>query len=152
MQIKVRLDKTSQAKLAAFRGKTEQILPALRRASEASALLIEGAAKRLTPVDTGRLRASIATSLGVGALAGGAIVQTNVNYAIYVHEGTKPHFPPLKALEGWAKRHNTTPFQVARGIARKGIKKRPFMRQAVEQEQGKIGKIFSRELDNTLKV
>ena len=51
------------------------------------ALRVERYSKQLTPVDTGRLRASIATSWLVGQI--GAIVQPNVNYAIFVHEGTR---------------------------------------------------------------
>jgi HK97 gp10 family phage protein len=73
-----------------------------------SAFEIERAAKILSPVDTGRLRASIATSLGVMNRGITSIVSTNVFYAIYVHEGTKR------------------------------MRKRPFMRQAAESSIGKI--------------
>ncbi len=48
---------------------------------------VERFAKQVTPVRTGRLRASIGTSNLMSGL--GAIVQTNINYAIFVHEGTK---------------------------------------------------------------
>jgi HK97 gp10 family phage protein len=50
---------------------------------------IETAAKARCPVDTGRLRSSInwRMSLDGGTLA--AIIGTNVEYAIYVHEGTR---------------------------------------------------------------
>jgi len=51
------------------------------------AFRIERNAKQLTPVDTGRLRASIATSMYIGSL--GAKVSTYVDYAVYVHEGTR---------------------------------------------------------------
>jgi phage gpG-like protein len=62
------------------------VIPFMRRAAEFAAFSVEREAKILTPVDTGRLRASIATSLGiVGGI--GAIVQTNVNYASIVHQG-----------------------------------------------------------------
>jgi HK97 gp10 family phage protein len=51
------------------------------------AFSVERYAKQLTPVDSGRLRASIHTS--PGALGLDAIVSTRTNYAFYVHEGTK---------------------------------------------------------------
>lgn len=51
-----------------------------------SAFQTEGAAKRLTPVDTGRLRRSISTKIENGGLK--AIVSTNVEYAMAVEYGT----------------------------------------------------------------
>lgn len=48
---------------------------------------IESYSKQLTPVKTGRLRSSEATSLSLNEIGGR--VSTNVDYAIYVHEGTK---------------------------------------------------------------
>lgn len=47
----------------------------------------ESFSKQVTPVATGRLRASIGISEAISGL--GAIVQTNVNYASFVHEGTR---------------------------------------------------------------
>lgn len=46
---------------------------------------VEREAKQVTPVDTGRLRASIFTSIGNLE----ARIQPNTNYAIFVHEGTR---------------------------------------------------------------
>jgi len=51
-----------------------------------SALMIESGAKQLTPVDTGRLRASIQTFVGEDGLS--FDIGTKVNYAIYVEFGT----------------------------------------------------------------
>jgi hypothetical protein len=52
------------------------------------AFAVERYSKQVTPVDTGRLRASIGVSAGFG---GGmrTFVQPNVFYAGYVHEGTR---------------------------------------------------------------
>lgn len=46
--------------------------------------MIEAESKRGAPVDTGRMRASIYTTISSTM----AIVQPKVDYAIYVHEGT----------------------------------------------------------------
>jgi len=49
-----------------------------------SAFIVEGLAKRDAPVDTGRLRSSISSSIFPLI----ATVQPTVNYAVFVHEGT----------------------------------------------------------------
>lgn len=51
------------------------------------AFRIEGEAKKVTPVDTGRLRASIRVAPSVKVLE--ATIQPHTNYATYVHEGTR---------------------------------------------------------------
>lgn len=57
-------------------------------ALEEMGLVAEGAAKRICPVDTGRLRNSITHALmGNDSVA----IGTNVEYAPYVHEGTSRH-------------------------------------------------------------
>lgn len=56
------------------------------------AIRVESRAKRLCPVDTGRLRASITWE--IVRSSGGvyvARVGTNVKYARAVHDGTRPH-------------------------------------------------------------
>lgn len=60
----------------------------LRETGQEVAFAIESYAKQVTPVKTGRLRASIGVSIGFG-LNFNAFVQPNVNYAFAVHEGTK---------------------------------------------------------------
>lgn len=50
----------------------------------------EGIAKRLSPVDTGRMRATIHVEGPHGTAAGVAYyLVANTNYAIYVHGGTR---------------------------------------------------------------
>lgn len=64
---------------------TEAIDSALTAAMEEIGLVAEGAAKRLCPVDTGRLRNSITHAFVTDKEI---VVGTNVEYAVYVHEGT----------------------------------------------------------------
>lgn len=101
---------------SAFTSFPELVLPFLRQASTKSAFKVEREAKQVTPVDTGRLRSSIATSLGVANKGISSIVSTNVNYAIYVHEGTR------------------------------SMRKRPFMKQAVDASMGYIEQVYKQEL------
>lgn len=49
----------------------------------------ETAAKARCPVDTGRLRGSINWRIEIDGKGLVAIIGTNVEYAIYVHEGTR---------------------------------------------------------------
>lgn len=114
----------------------EPMLQAMRDAT----LLATGTARTLAPVDTGRLRASILPEVRSDALTGSVIgvIGSNVDYAPYMELGTKAHYPPLSALEVWAKRHGTTAFVVARAIARKGIKARRFLQGGIEQNESKI--------------
>ena len=58
---------------------------ALQDGIERYAFLIERESKKKTPVDTGRLRTSIFTDIGNLR----AKISPNVNYAGWVHEGTR---------------------------------------------------------------
>lgn len=73
---------------------TEKIANAINQgiaaALEEIGQVAEGDAAKLCPVDTGRLRASITHAITeLGADGGEVIIGTNVEYATYVHEGTK---------------------------------------------------------------
>lgn len=71
----------------AFARFPEEMAPVLRDAVMQSAFQVEREAKLVVPVRTGRLRASIAVSLGIANAGLSSVVQTNVNYANTVHEG-----------------------------------------------------------------
>lgn len=111
-EIKIEIQNLDRLR-AAFGAYPEIVAPLLRDASMKSAFAIERRAKILSPVDTGRLRSSIATSLGIVNQGITSIVQTNVFYAIFVHEGTRR------------------------------MRKRPFMKQAAEQSVKEIGEFYS---------
>ena len=67
----------------------------LHNAVVKSAFQVEREAKPITPFDTGRLRGSIRKDV----MPLSAVIAPNVNYAIYVHEGTRRwplHIPPKK--------------------------------------------------------
>lgn len=79
-----------------------------------------------TPTDTGKLKRSI--DFKVEKVRAGVyrldLHAGNVKYAIFVERGTRPHWPPISALEAWAQRHGIPAFLVARAIARHGTIKR----------------------------
>ncbi len=149
---------------------------ALERALERSALVMQSEAKRqitqMGAVDTGRLRASITHRLEGEGQGRFAVVGTNVFYAPYVHEGRKPgKMPPPRALLEWVHRHKLAgtyspqsrrrrgsayqqywedlevAFMIARKIMWRGIKARPFLRQALEASRPRIASIFRGEFE-----
>lgn len=100
-----------------------------------SAFKIETDAKRRAASDTGRLRSSIQTEIRKAGFE--AIIFSDANYAAAIEKGTRPHFPPPTALEGWARRHGMRglEFMIARTIARRGTPPRPFLYPAWETER-----------------
>ena len=92
--LEVREDNREQFKHALWK--------ALARGLEECGLVAEGYAKRLCPVDTGRLRNSITHVVNYGAKA--VYIGTNVEYAEYVEKGTsRQEKQPF--LEPVAKNH-----------------------------------------------
>jgi hypothetical protein len=74
---------------------------------------------------------------------------TAQKYAAAVDQGSKPHFPPIEALQGWADRHGIPVWAVARKIARDGTAPRFFWiatYEALDQHvQGELAE-FAKEL------
>ena len=101
-------------------------------------LIVTRDAKLNAPVDTGLLRASITPAVEVKGATVEGVVGSNVAYAPYMELGTRPHWPPLAALETWARRHGTTAFVVARAIARRGLAPRRYLQRAFEDNAERI--------------
>lgn len=118
------------------------VSPELKTAMTTSLLLIEGDARRGVKRDTGRLQNSITHSISGTGLEGKA--GPSVAYGLYVELGRRPgKQPPIKAIEGWARRHGINPFVLARSIGRKGIKAQPFLIPAFEKNQRRITELFA---------
>lgn len=83
-----------------------------------------------TPVDTGKLKASIEGRVEQSGSMTRAVFGAGDTPGVIVASvegGTRPHWPPWgpgSALEGWAKRKGIPPFLVARAIALHGTIKR----------------------------
>lgn len=123
--------------------------PPLRKGLTTSALLVQGEAQRLVPVDTGNLRRTITHTVDGAAIPTFALVGTNAPYALVVHEGRGAGKapPPVQALLGWARRHgipSNRVYLVARAIGRKGIKGRPFLKNAMARVRGQVDGALSR--------
>jgi len=73
---------------------------------------------------------NLANSIIVDLVSGGSIAEIGPEapYGPYVEYGTKPHFPPPDALEGWAKRHGfSSAWPICKAIAKRGLKARPYL-------------------------
>jgi len=112
----------------------EPMLNAMRDAT----LMVQRDAKINAPVDTGRLRASITPGVRMAGDVVIGVVGSNVKYAPYMEFGTRPHWPPLAAVEVWARRHGMSAYLVARSIAMKGTKARRYLQRAFESNKDKM--------------
>jgi len=89
----------------------------LKKALQLSGVLVEGVAKRKSPVDTGRLRGSINSRVESGE----AIIGTNVNYAPFVELGTwKMRAQPF--LRPALKESKNKIMKIFEGLVKKKIK------------------------------
>jgi hypothetical protein len=120
---------TGADELAAAWDKAPQIArEELTRFMEGATTHLEGEIKERTPGAHGTLKASFTGSveqLSDGVLG---VVGSPLNYAIPVELGTRPHFPPVDAIQDWVqvKLGITGPeargvaFAIARKIAKRG--------------------------------
>lgn len=89
----------------------------------------ETRARDKAPFDRGGLRSGIRFRF---TGTGGEVVSL-AKHSIFVHEDTRPHWPPPGALAGWAKRHGIPEFLVARKIAQEGTEGTPFLTEAFDE-------------------
>lgn len=104
------------------------------------AIIIQGKARTKAPVDTGRLRNSIGVE---SPTSRSRRVGPSVFYGEWVETGTRPHWPPVGALDGWARRHGMTDYQARRSIAMSGTKPQPYMQPAAEEAQAVLPGLVS---------
>lgn len=118
-----------------------------RAIRNASTLLMEKSISE-APASTGMLRKSIKRDLYPLKAA----IYPTVKYGIYVHEGTRPHWPPLGEIKPggsiyrWAVKKGIPPFLVARAIARHGTKAQPWMKQVTDKYKDEVNAIFEEAL------
>lgn len=70
-------------------------------------------------------------------------------YAAFVEYGTRPHTPPVSALQGWADRHGIPVWLVVRKIQREGTEPRFMWRDTfddLQEHAEKRTRIFAEEL------
>lgn len=101
-------------------------------------------------VDTGQLRGSIQPSVSSTANAVQGAVGSNLERAQWTEYDTRPHWPPIDALQLWAERHGTSAFLVARAISQRGTKGKRFLGRAVDKGRAKIAEFIGRAIGRLL--
>jgi len=142
IEVRAALDK----KIAALHG--APMLGAMRDAS----MYVMADARKLAPVDTGRLRASILPDVRLSGSEIIGVVGSNVVYAPFVELGTRPHWPPPGALATWARRHGMSEFVVMRAIAMRGTKARRFLQGGFEANKQRIITRIERGISEAVKA
>jgi len=126
----------------------EEIQSGLERAGK----LVTRIEKQEVPIGvTNQLRQSI----GMRLIPNNVTIAPNKNYAINVHEGTRPHFVPVNnprdPLRIWAIKKGLNPYAVQKSIAKKGTRPNPFVERTVSKAEGETRQIFSQVLENIIK-
>jgi HK97 gp10 family phage protein len=97
------------------------VLERLEEAMETAVLIVESTAKKLAPVDTGRLRSSIATEVRrIASDVVEGLVGTNVEYSKYQEYGTSK------------------------------MDANPFLRPAIETHRGDIIQLFEEAVEDAI--
>lgn len=126
--------------------------PVVVGAMKDATLVVLRDARENAPVDSGKLKNSITAAVQVNAdKVVQGVVGSKVTYAPYMELGTKAHWPPIAALETWARRHNISAFLVARSIARKGLVPRKFLQGAFQKNKATIKKIIGSAVTGVIK-
>lgn len=104
IQIKLQTSKSLQDLIKKFGGFSDILVPELRKGLLAYAFKVERESKIETPVDTGRLRASIGISSSLADRGLTMVVGPNAVYSTWIHQGKRidPRFG-LVTLKGGGK-------------------------------------------------
>lgn len=73
-------------------------------------------------------------------------------YAWFVEEGSKPHWAPREALQGWADRHGIPVYLVQRKIALEGTEPRYIFQRTYEKFDDKVNSEAPRLVDDILRM
>ena len=146
MKYKLRLENLKEIRQA-LKKYPEESVKEFKEAIGKSLSYIEAMAKLKCPVDRGRLRSSFKQEI-VG-LRGK--LEVGAKYGIFVEKGTRPHTPPFKAIERWARRKGLPAGAVWMSIRMKGTKAHPFFEPAIKESREMISKFFREAFSKIVK-
>lgn len=152
MMVKVDLHDVAELQ-AAWRQAPAIVREELKAAMWEAELLIERGVQEKTPVGAYEaLRKSIAAEYPqVSSDVVLGVVGTSIAYAVPVEIGTRPHFPPVQALEDWVVRKLGVPeaeaegvaLMVARKIAARGTPAIGMFHRTFTEKQPQVESFFS---------
>lgn len=131
------------------RAKADQVVRDLSGAPMLTAMrdatmLVTRTARQEAVVDRGLYRASIVPAIETRGAQVVGIVGSNAAHAPYAVLGSRPHWPPMQALVGWARRHGIDVFLVARAIARRGTRGDRSLIIGLERNTNQITSLLAR--------
>lgn len=116
------------------------IMGEARRELERSGRLVLNRARILAPVDTGRLRSSLDMRFRrTGTLRPSVQVFSNVDYAAYVNDGTRPHIIRPRNSGGVLRFRMGGRTVYARYVNHPGTEARPFLDRALSEVASQRG-------------
>lgn len=128
----IRLEGVEELKTA-LRAFPEAAKKGARRGLTKGSLRVQRDAREAAPVDTGRLRASIAYEVQTLMSGVRAVIGTAVKYGKYREFGTRPHFVPAQYIGRWAELH---------GLGYRGVfvsgRATPFLIPAAESNKNAV--------------
>ena len=129
-----------------FQKISADLLEGAEKGMTAAVLLIEHDAKENSqPIDNGTLRASITHSVEMEDSNIVGYVGTNLFYAPFVHQGTG-----IYAIEGNGRKEVPWHYKDEQGNwhSTKGMRPRPFINDAMEENRSKLPDIMLKEVGN----
>lgn len=145
-QIDIKIANMPQIR-SAFRKAPKTMVANLNKAIKQSILFIAGESAKRAPVKTGNLRASHfrPESLEFRNLYGK--LQPSPKYAIFVHDGTKPHIIEPSTAKALFWKNASHP---VKRVNHPGTVANPFLRNAVDASQRQVDRFFYKAVDDTL--
>ena len=103
---------------------------------------------------TGELIDSISYEIDGDSL----ILKATARHAVYVHEGTDPHWPPAGALTGWVQQVGFAPglsiesrdYLARKSIAESGTEALPFLEEPITRRSRAIAALLQRQIDHDI--
>lgn len=71
-------------------------------------------------------------------------------YADFLELGTRPHYPPVHAIEDWARQKGINPYALQHSIGRKGTKAHPYLERTFDQVEPYAHKRLEEQLSKTV--
>lgn len=130
---------------AAFKKAPDIADKELQQATKEAGKLILATEKEEAPVKTGQLRRSITLDYKPISVS----IYPTVNYALPIHEGSKPHIitPKNKSVLAFKKDGKMI---FARKVNHPGNKPNKFVERTVNKTESKVNSLFSKALDNII--
>lgn len=141
MSVEMKVDIPNLPKFHEALKKWPQIsAPIIQRAIKKAVIELQGETIRITPVKTGRLRSGFQTE--IKPLQG--TLYNPLEYAEYVHEGTRPHLlrPVTKKALYWKGA-----LHPVKSVMHPGSRPNRFMAMGLQNAQSKIIDIFGKALE-----